>query len=55
MLGHILKTVEHTANLGWTSLEYPKYILDLVPSEFHLFRPMKDGMHGNNFLSMTQS
>jgi len=39
-----LKTVEHTANLGWTVLTHPLYSPDLAPSDFHTFRPMKDGL-----------
>ena len=41
------KTMEHTANLGWTVLPHPPYSLDLVPSDFHLFGPMKDGLRGH--------
>jgi histone-lysine N-methyltransferase SETMAR len=40
-----LKTVEHIANLGWTVLPHPSYSLDLAPSDFHLFGPIKDGLH----------
>ena len=36
-----LKTVEDIAKCGWTVLPHP---LDLGPSNFHLFRPMKDGL-----------
>ena len=44
-----LKTVEHIANLGWTVLPHPPYSLDLAPSDFHLFGPMKDGLRGQYF------
>jgi len=46
-----LKTVEHIASLGWTVLPHPPYSLDLAPSVFHLFGPMKDGLRGQHFPS----
>ena len=46
-----LKTVEHTANLGWTVLPHPPYSLDLAPPDFHLLRPMEDGLCGQHFSS----
>jgi len=46
-----LKTVEHIANLGWTVLPHPPYSPDLAPSDFHMFGPMKDGLHGQHFPS----
>ena len=46
-----LKTVEHIANLGWTVLPHPPYSPDLVPSDFHVFGPMKDGLRGQHFPS----
>ena len=46
-----LKTVEHTVNLGQTVVPHPLYNPDLVPSDFHLFRPMKDELHGQHFPS----
>ena len=46
-----LKTVEHIVKLGWTVLPHPSYSPDLVPSDFHLFRPMKDGLCGQHFPS----
>jgi histone-lysine N-methyltransferase SETMAR len=47
-----LKTVEHTVNLGQTVVPHPLYNPDLVPSDFHLFRPMKINCMGNIFLAM---
>lgn len=44
-----LKTAEHVTNLGWTV--DPSHILDLALSDFHLFKPMKDGLHGQHFPS----
>jgi len=46
-----LKTVEHTVNLGWTVIPHPPYSPDSVPSDFHLFGPMKDGLRGQHFPS----
>jgi len=36
--------MESIVNLGCTVLPHPQYSLDLSPSEFHLFRPVKDGL-----------
>jgi len=38
----VWRTVEHTDNLGWTVLPHSPYSPDLVPSDSHLFGPMKD-------------
>ena len=46
-----LKTVEHIVDLGWTVVPHPPYSLDLAPSDFHLFGPMKDGLCGQHFPS----
>jgi len=46
-----LKTVEHIVSLGWTVVPHPPYSPDLVPSDFHLFGLMKDGLHGQHFPS----
>lgn len=46
-----LKTMEHIASIGWTILPHPPYSPDLVPSDFHQFKLMKDGLHGQHFLS----
>jgi histone-lysine N-methyltransferase SETMAR len=46
-----LKTVEHIINIGWTVIPHPPYSLDLAPSDFHLFGPMKDGLRGQHFRS----
>lgn len=39
------------ANLGWTVLPHLPYSPDLVPSDFDLFGPMKDRLHGHHFSS----
>ena len=46
-----LKTMEHAVNLGWTVVPHPPYSPNLVPSDFHLFRPRKDGLHEQHFPS----
>ena len=46
-----LKTVKHTVNLGWTVLPHPLYGLDLVPSDFCLLGPMKNGLCEQHFPS----
>jgi len=46
-----LKIKVHNANAGCTVLPHPPYRLDLEPSEFHLFKMMKDGLHGQTFPS----
>ena len=46
-----LKTVEHIINVGWIVIPHPPYSLDLAPSDFHLFGPMKDGLCGQHFPS----
>jgi len=43
-----LKTMEHSANLGWTVLSHSP---DLVLSDFHLFRPTKEGLCQQHFPS----
>lgn len=44
-----LETMEHAAKSGWTVLPHPTYSPDLASSDFHLFRQMKDGLHGQHF------
>jgi len=46
-----LKTMEHTANLGWTVLPHPPYSPDLAPSDFHLFGMIEDGLSRQIFSS----
>jgi len=46
-----LKTVEHIVKLAWAVVPHPPYSPDLAPSDFHLFRLMKDGLHGEHFPS----
>jgi len=35
--------------LGWEVLPHPPYSLDLAPSDFHLFRPLKEFLGGQHF------
>jgi hypothetical protein len=42
---------ETIAEFGWTGLPYLLYSPDLVPSDFHLYGPMKDDLHGKHFTS----
>jgi histone-lysine N-methyltransferase SETMAR len=44
-----LKTMRHVAECSWTVLSHPPYSLDLAPSDFDLFGPMKDGLCGQHF------
>ena len=41
-----LDPMEHIAILGWTVLPHSLHSPNLVPSDFHLFGPMKDRLHG---------
>jgi len=49
MSGPSLKTVELIVSLGWTVVQHIPYSLDSMPSNFHLFGTMKDGLHGQQF------
>jgi hypothetical protein len=44
-----LKAMEHVAKFGWTALPLPPHSPGLAPSLFHLFRPMKHGLHRKHF------
>jgi histone-lysine N-methyltransferase SETMAR len=44
-------TRETIAEFGWTDLPPPPYSPDLVPSDFHLFGLVKDGLCGKHFVS----
>jgi hypothetical protein len=35
--------------LQWELLEHPPYCLDLAPSDFHLFGPLKNHLGGRHF------
>jgi len=37
--------------LGFTVLEHPAYSLDLAPSDYHLFYPLKEALKGRRFTS----
>jgi histone-lysine N-methyltransferase SETMAR len=44
-----LRTMGHVAQFDCTALPHPPYSLDLAPSGFRLFGPMKSGIHGQHF------
>ena len=46
-----LRTMGNVSILGWTVLQHPQCSPDLVPSDFHLFGPMKGGLHEQHFPS----
>jgi hypothetical protein len=35
--------------MGWTVLPHPAYSPDLAVSDYHLFGPVKDALHGCHF------
>jgi hypothetical protein len=42
-------TQERIQELQWELLEYPPYISDLAPSDFHPFAPLKHHLRGKRF------
>ena len=44
-------TVETVQQLGFELLEHPPYSLDLVPSDYHIFGPLKGALRGHRFTS----
>jgi len=42
---------EAVTQLGWTMLWHPSYSPSLAPSDFHLFRPLKDAFQRRKFES----
>jgi len=46
-----LRTVEYTGSLGCSVIQHSPYGLDLASSDFHLFRPMINELHGQHFPS----
>jgi len=42
-------TSETTAKMGWEVLPHPSYSPDLAPSDYHLFRFVKDQLHGQRY------
>jgi len=39
-------TLETLKQLKWEAMEHPAYSSDLAPSDFHLFRPLKNALRG---------
>jgi len=46
-----IHTLQTLVKLGFTVLEHPAYSPDLAPSDYHLFRPLKDALRGHRFTS----
>jgi histone-lysine N-methyltransferase SETMAR len=44
-----LRNQEAIAKFGWNVLPHLQYSPDLAPSGFHIFRPLKDALHGTRF------
>jgi histone-lysine N-methyltransferase SETMAR len=44
-----LHTREAITKIQWTVLPHPPYSPDLVPSDYHLFSPLKDAVRGKMF------
>ena len=42
-------TINTITQLNWEVLEHPAYSLDLTPSDFHLFGPLKNALRGRRF------
>jgi len=42
-------TLETLKQLKWEAMEHPAYSLDLAPSDFHLFGPLKNVLQGRRF------
>jgi histone-lysine N-methyltransferase SETMAR len=45
-----LHTREAITKLQWSVLLHPPYSPDLTPSNYHLFSPFKDAIHGKKFV-----
>ena len=44
-----LRTREKSLQLSWDFLPHPPYSPDLAPSDYHLFRSLKNYLNGKNF------
>ena len=42
-------TRQQLEELGWTTVPHPPYSPDLAPSDFHLFRSLKNYLRGQSF------
>ncbi|XP_039602163.1 histone-lysine N-methyltransferase SETMAR-like [Polypterus senegalus] len=45
------QTVALLQNFGWNFITHPPYILDLAPSDYHLFPKLKEQLSGRQFFS----
>ena len=43
------KTLELIEKIGWEVAHHPPYSPDLAPSDYHLFGPLKNHLHGTKF------
>jgi len=43
------RTLETLKQLKWEAMEHPAHRPDLAPSDFHLFRPLKNALWGRRF------
>jgi histone-lysine N-methyltransferase SETMAR len=50
-----LHTLEAITKLQWTVLPHPPYGLDLSPSYYHLFSPLKDAIRGKSLRTTRKS
>jgi len=46
--------VETVQQLDFELLQHPPYSLDLVPSDYHIFSPLKEALHGCRFTSYAE-
>ena len=46
-----IRTRETINSFGWTTLLHHPYSLNLAPSDYHLFSPMKEGLRGRYYVS----
>jgi len=47
---HVAKeTQQKLATLGWDTVPHPPYSPDIAPSDYHLFRPLKQHLAGKSF------
>ena len=44
-------TVETVQQMGFELLQHHPYSPDLAPSDYHIFGPLKEALHGRRFTS----
>ncbi|PNF34176.1 hypothetical protein B7P43_G17865, partial [Cryptotermes secundus] len=45
------RTAARLQSFGWEIMEHALYSLDLIPSDYHVFGPMKKFLAGQRFIS----